>query len=140
MASTSLTLKQEKFCRVFIEMGNASEAYRRAYATENMKPETVWRTAKELLDNPKVTARIEDLQEAHAERHNITIDILTEELNAMLNLAMKNGNPAAGVSAIMGKAKIHGFLTMDRPNARDPIEDMSNEELDARFDELLEKR
>ena len=31
-ATVKLTPKQEKFCQVFIETGNASEAYRQAYA------------------------------------------------------------------------------------------------------------
>ena len=136
MSSESLTIKQERFCQAYIETGNASEAYRRAYATENMKPETVWRTAKELLDTPKVTARIVAHQAAHAERHNVTVDSLTEELDQMIAMAMKNGQPAAGVSAIMGKAKIHGLLAEDRVNVRDPIRDMSDEEIDARIDEL----
>ena len=52
MASTSLTIKQENFCQVYVETGNASEAYRRAYDAKNMKSETVRRTAKELPEKP----------------------------------------------------------------------------------------
>lgn len=136
MASTNLTIKQENFCQAYVETGNASEAYRRAYDAKNMKSEVIAVKACELMKHGKLTVRIEALQAAHVERHNITIDILTDELNAVLDLAMKNGNPAAAVSAIMGMAKIHSFLTMDRPNVRDPIKDMSDEELDARIAEL----
>jgi len=39
------TQKQENFCLAYIECGNASEAYRRAYDAEYMKPETVRGTA-----------------------------------------------------------------------------------------------
>ncbi|MFP6728561.1 MAG: terminase small subunit [Alphaproteobacteria bacterium] len=138
MTSTNLTIKQENFCQTYVETGNASEAYRRAYDAKNMKPEVIAVKACELMKHGKLTVRIEALKASHAERHNVTIDILTEELNATLDLAMKNGNPSAGVSAIMAKAKIHGFLTMDRPNERDPIKDMSDEELDARIAELNE--
>ena len=70
----------------------------------------------------------------------MTVDSLTEELDDMIAMATKNGQPAAGVSAIMGKAKIHGLLAEDRVNVRDPIRDMSDEELDARIDELNERR
>lgn len=58
-----LTQKQEAFCLAYIETGNASEAYRRAYNAANMKPETVNRKAKELLDNGKIAARLKELNE-----------------------------------------------------------------------------
>ena len=32
-----LTIKQEAFARAYVETGNASEAYRRAYNAENMQ-------------------------------------------------------------------------------------------------------
>lgn len=32
----SLTIKQEAFCQAYIETGNASEAYRTAYAADKM--------------------------------------------------------------------------------------------------------
>ena len=75
-----LTPKQDAFACAYVETGNASEAYRRAYDASSMKEETIWRKAKECLDNGKVTARVEQLQAAHAERHNVTIDRLTDEL------------------------------------------------------------
>ena len=59
----SLTVKQENFCNYYIESGNASEAYRRAYSCENMKDETVNRKAIELMNNGMVTARVKVLQE-----------------------------------------------------------------------------
>ncbi len=59
--SKKLTPKQEKFCYKYIETGNASEVYRRSYDAENMKSETVNREAKKLIDNPKITTRIETL-------------------------------------------------------------------------------
>ena len=61
MQDKGLTPKQEKFCREFIKCGNASEAYRKAYNAENMKPETINRKASELLDNGKITARVQEL-------------------------------------------------------------------------------
>lgn len=61
MSKSKLTAKQEKFCLAYLKTGNASEAYRRSYACKSMKPETINRTAKELLDNPKITARLEEL-------------------------------------------------------------------------------
>lgn len=107
-----LTPKQEAFCLAYIEIGNASEAYRRVYDAGNMKPETVNRKAKELMDNGKITARITELQKHHQGRHDITVDDLTDQLKSALKKAM--GEPkgaSAAVSAIMGMARLHGLLT-----------------------------
>lgn len=108
--TVELTLKQDKAVMKYIECGDKSEAYRHAYNTENMKPTSVNRKAKELFDNGKITARMEELQLKHRERHNVTVDTITDELDAAYKLAMDNKNPSAAVSAILGKAKIHGLL------------------------------
>lgn len=105
-----LTPKQEAFCQAYIETGNASEAYRQAYDAEKMKPATVNRNAKALLDNSKIATRLEALRAEHQKRHNVTVDGLTGDLNDDRSLAHKVGQPGAAVSATMGKAKLHGFL------------------------------
>jgi phage terminase small subunit len=80
---TKLTPKQEKFCKAYIETGNASEAYRRAYNAENMKPTTVNRKAVEVLSDGKITARIAELQEGHQKRHEVTVDRVVRELSLL---------------------------------------------------------
>lgn len=104
----NLTAKQEAFCLAYLETGNASEAYRQAYNAENMKPETVNRKAKELLDHGKISARIAQLQGEAAERNEVTVDSLLAELEEARQLALQEGQPSAMVSATMGKAKITG--------------------------------
>ncbi|MFA9500874.1 terminase small subunit [Mannheimia sp. E30BD] len=104
-----LTPKQEAFCLAYIETGNASEAYRQAYETEDMKSETVHRKAKELMDNGKITARIEELKAEHAERHKLTVDDLLKELEEARILAREKENPNAMTQATMGKAKLLGL-------------------------------
>jgi len=106
-----LTPKQERFCQAYIETGNASEAYRRAYNSENMKPQTVNRNAKALLDNHKIATRAEELMAVHQERHNVTVDTITDELGDDRTLAHKVGQAGAAVSATMGKAKLHGLVS-----------------------------
>ena len=44
MRECAPTFKQTAFIDAYIETGNVSEAYRRAYNTEHMKPATVNRT------------------------------------------------------------------------------------------------
>lgn len=108
----ALTPKQEGFCQKYLETGNASEAYRLNYSTENMKPESVNRLAKALLDNIKISSRIEELKERHAKRHDLTVDDLIAELEEARALARDIEQPAAMVSATTGKGKLLGFDKM----------------------------
>ena len=111
--TTGLTPKQEAFCRAYIETGNASEAYRRAYDAANMKPATVNRKAVELLENGKVTARLTEYRLAAQERHEVTLDSLVQELEQARVLAMAKEAPSAAIAASMGKAKLLGLI-LDR--------------------------
>jgi hypothetical protein len=106
----ALTPKQEAFACAYVETGNASEAYRRSYDAENMKPESVWRKACELLDNGKVKARVAELQSAAAERCIVTVASITQELEEARALALQEAQASAAVSASMGKAKLHGLI------------------------------
>ena len=108
--SSELTPKQEAFCLRYIETGDASEAYRLSYDAENMKPVTINRKAKELLDNGKIAARLRALREMHVERHIVTVELLTRELDEDRQLARELGQPSAAITAVMGKAKLHGHL------------------------------
>ena len=106
-----LTVKQENFCLAYIETGNASEAYRRAYSAENMKPATINRSAKALLDNHKITARIKALQERAKRRHDITIETLTEMYREAFEMGKDIEQPAAMNGSATGLAKLHGLIT-----------------------------
>lgn len=112
MAGDSLTPKQEKFAQVYVLTGNASEAYRQAYDVgENTKPESVWESASRTLADVKVASRVVALQEQAAKRHAVTVDSITREYEEARELALKEGQSAAAVSATTGKAKLHGLLT-----------------------------
>ena len=106
-----LTPKQESFCLKYVECGNASEAYRHSYDCENMQPATVNRSAKELIDNPKITARIKKLQEGHVKRHQLTVDDLITELeeNRKAALSAETVQSSAATAATMGKARLLGL-------------------------------
>lgn len=106
----NLTPKQERFCQKYIETGNASEAYRQSYDAENMSPEAIRVEACRLLQNPNVALMVVELQEKLRERHGVTVDSLTEELDEARALALKIEQPAPAISATMGKAKLHGLI------------------------------
>lgn len=137
MKAGHTTPKQEKFCQKFIECGNASDAYRHAYDVgEHTKLATVNRRATELMANGTITARIAKLREGHRERHEVTVDSLTKEYEEARSIAKDSNQSAAMVSATTGKAKLHGLLTEERKNARDPYGDMVDDEIDRRIAEL----
>lgn len=79
----SLTVKQENFCNYYIESGNASDAYRRAYSCENMKNDTINNKAYELLNNGEVAARIKELQEERKTKSDITKERILQELSSI---------------------------------------------------------
>ena len=58
----------------------------------------------------KVSARIAELQAIHGEKHGITIDSITTELEEARKLAKSQGQAGAMVSASMSKAKLHGII------------------------------
>ena len=105
-----LTPKQTAFCHKYIEMGNASKAYRNVYNCGKSKPQTVGRKAKELLDNGKIAAKIDELRKRHQKRHEMTVDELSAQLDEDRLFARQNGHSAAAVSATMGKARLFGLL------------------------------
>lgn len=73
---TGLTEKQGRFCEAFISNGgNATAAYRESYDTKGAEA-TVNRAAKELMDNPKIGARISTLraQVTDAAMEDATVD------------------------------------------------------------------
>lgn len=107
----ALTTKQENFCQKYVETGNASEAYRYGYDTSRMKPESVHRKAKELMDNGNVAARIAELKQRAAVKHDVTVATLLRELEEARTIALSCETPqtSAAVSATMGKAKLCGL-------------------------------
>lgn len=93
-----LSVKQEKFCNYYIECGNASEAYRRAYSCSNMKDESINVKAVELLNNGKITVRVKELQEELKRKSDITKEGVLNMLKSFMYadirnfLTIKNGN------------------------------------------------
>ena len=108
-----LTPKQEAFALAYVETGNASEAYRRAYNAGNMKTEVIANKASALLKKGDVRVRIDALQAKAVERHETTVDDILRELEEARALAAGGDKPqpAAMVAASMGKAKLLGMLT-----------------------------
>ena len=104
-----LTVKQEGFCKDYIEIGNASEAYRRNYNTSKMLPDSINNKAYELLHNVGITSRIGQLQQRLQKKFEVTVESLTKELEEDRQLARDLGQPGAAIAALNVKARIHGL-------------------------------
>ena len=75
-----LTPRQEAFCNKYLETGNASEAYRYAYTTDRMKPETINNSGYKLLQKGEIKARLAYLRENLAEAAGISALKVVREL------------------------------------------------------------
>ncbi|MFO1324175.1 MAG: terminase small subunit [Burkholderiales bacterium] len=79
-------MRQSAFLAAYIELGNASAAYRRAYTANGMKPTTVNRKAKELLDNGKIRARLAETRSQAASTVQVNLERILFE-NARIAFA-----------------------------------------------------
>jgi hypothetical protein len=121
-----LTPKQEAFACAYVETGNASEAYRQAGYSQKAALKTQTEAASRLLADSKVLARVEALRVQHAQRHNVTVDSITEMLKEDREKAHAAGQIGAAVSATMGLAKLHGLI-IDRGRAHVTSESLRSE-------------
>lgn len=109
MAAGDLTPKREAFSRKFVECGNGSEAYRHAFSAEKMSADAIHVEASRLLSDPKVSLRVQELQSAHAKRHEITVDSLTEYLKDAIKLAKECDQTSTIVAAVKELGTLHGI-------------------------------
>ncbi|MDN7937474.1 terminase small subunit [Burkholderia multivorans] len=121
-AGVNLTQKQENFCAAYIETGNASEAYRRAYDVSGMNSASVNRKAKELLDNVKIAARITEMRAPVLERAQLTLEQHLADLKRLRDLAEADGKYGPAVSAEISRGKASGLyvekIELSRPKVR----------------------
>lgn len=124
-----LTPKQEKFCVIYLETGNASEAYRAAYSAAGMKPGTVNRKAKELIDNGKITARLDELRRPAIEAAQMTVEGHLKRLKDLSDAAEKAGQFSAAIKAEENRGKVAGFYVERKEVRVGELENASDEEL-----------
>lgn len=105
----SLTQKQEAFCIAYLETSNASESYRRAYECEKMSATSINRAAKDVIDNPKITARLAEMRAPVVEAAQMTVAGHLERLRQLSEKAESEGKYAAAVTAEMARGKVSGF-------------------------------
>ncbi len=106
----NLTKKQIEFAFLFVELDNATEAYRRAYDAENMNNKSISVAVAKLKKDPRIKLVIDRSRERMAIRHDVTVDSLTEEYEEARQVGRDEGQAGAMVSATTGKGKLHGVI------------------------------
>lgn len=86
MHKKGLSPKQEKFAQLYVELGNARQAFIEAYGQGRMSMHVIDQRAFERRRHPAIAARIEELRAKLLERHEVTVDRIVQEL-AMIAFA-----------------------------------------------------
>ncbi len=108
-----LTIKQQRFVRAYLKTGNASEAYRQAYDCNGSADTTINRNAHALLQNDKIAARVEQLEQEAAEVARLDKSMVLAGLLQTARNAEKweQAGPAARCWELLGKAVGGGMFT-----------------------------
>lgn len=106
---SDLTPKQEAFCLAYLETGNATEAYRRAYQPSSTKESTLNRAAKALVDNPKIAARIAELRAPAVEAAQLTLEGHLLDLKRLRDAAVMAEKYGPAIQAEVARGRASGF-------------------------------
>jgi len=116
----ALTQKQESFCLVYIETGNATESYRRAFKPPTASEATINRKAKGLMDTDKIQARIEELRKPVRDKAQITLETHLIDLKRLRDLAETDGKYSAAVTAEVSRGRASGLYVEKIENIGPP--------------------
>lgn len=111
---SKLTKKQEDFCLAYIETGNATEAYRRAYTPKSKSEATLNRAAKALIDNPKIATRLEELRAPAREKAQLTLESHLADLKRLSKAAEADRQFSAAIAAEVNRGKAAGLYVEKR--------------------------
>lgn len=109
----ALTPKQEKFCHLYIETGNASEAYRQAYNAARMTEKSIGNRASELLQHRGIKGRVAVLQAEHRKAHDVTVESMAKEFADLARQSVESGQFGPAVAATKERAKLFGLYEQD---------------------------
>lgn len=112
-----LTPKQEAFCLAYIETGNASESYRRAYLpAPTVKEASINRLAKKLIDNVKIVSRVEELRKPIREKACLTLEDHLSTLQRLRDKAESAEQFTAAITAETNRGKASGLYVEKTEN------------------------
>lgn len=105
----SLTPKQEAFAQAIVAGVSQSDAYRAAYKVRpNTKPESVNQNASRIMANVNIMSRVAELREPVAKKAQITLESHLDDLIRLRNMAAKEKQYSAAISAEVARGKAAG--------------------------------
>ena len=108
----AITPKQERFAQLVAEGKTQADAYRGAFDTKpTTKPETIQNSAYKLMADPVISARVDELRKPIIESVGITLESHLKDLMTLRNLAVKNNQINAAISAEIARGKAAGVST-----------------------------
>ena len=104
-----ITAKQEVFCQAIIAGSSQSDAYRSAYSTANMQSKTVNEEACAIMKSPTIANRIAELRAPAVKKAGMTLESHLEDLQRLRNMAVKDKQYAAAITAETSRGRAAGF-------------------------------
>ncbi len=114
---SKLNPKQESFIKNYLKSGNATESYIKA----GYKGKGAEVSASQLLRNPKVKKRLEELQNASTKKFIIDKEFLTEKYLEIHNLALE-GNINVSKGALDSLARMYGLNEAEKLDVKNTFE------------------
>lgn len=110
----ALTPKQERFAQLVAEGKTQADAYRGAFDVGvNTKAETIQKRASELMSSGAVSGRVDELRKPIIESVGITLESHLKDLMTLRNLAVKNNQINAAISAEIARGKAAGVAVSE---------------------------
>lgn len=105
-----MTPKQERFAQAVADGMSQADAYRVAFDVKaTTKPETVQQSACRLMANPKVAARVKELQAALTQKGLWTREMSVKALVRAFKIAEASANASGMTGAVKELNAMHGF-------------------------------
>ncbi len=125
-----LTPKQQRFVQEYLQDHNGTKAAIRAgYSDKTAKQQ-----GSRLLTEPRIQAAVRAGQQKVARKAEVTVDSLMAELEQARELALKEKQASAAVTATMGKGKLAGLLVEKHKHSGAigtyNLKDLSDDDLD----------
>ena len=106
----ALTSQQEKFAQCVASGMNQSDAYRAAYKVRPAtKPMSVNQQASELMRNPDIASRVEEIRKPIVENVRITLKDHLETLARLRDAAERENQLSAAIKAEESRGKASGI-------------------------------
>jgi phage terminase small subunit len=105
---TTVTEKMERFCQLMVAgtNGSASDCYRLAYEPKKATKKSINEMVSELMRNPKITSRLDELRAPVVERTRFDLEWCLGRQNDAADLAEETGNAGALTGAVREIGKL----------------------------------